>query len=215
MGALSWKTLTGFFLLPLALSPSCMCCAPVNASSRIRRAVFKRDRPPAGDGGIPIAGHQLGDAGGDVDAVATVTAAPRPNQERPPLLDVGRLLRMIVEPSDGNATDRQRRDVVDGNKSHHDQQKESAAVKSARIDASMAELVALQTFDGDVAWIKATFVNDSTSGVGRRHRRRTRPYSCEEKLALLVPVVAFALPFVAWLFCMMVCIARASVKRPY
>lgn len=215
MGAVSWQTLAAvFFLLPLAL-PNCMCCSPVNAGSRIRRNVFKRARPPGGDdsGGRPTTGLQVGAAGGDVDTVAEVTAAARPNQGRPHLLDFGRLLQMVVSPSDGNASDRQRRGVVDGNKSHHDHQQES--VKTGSIDASMAELVALQSFDGDVAWIEATFVNDSAGAVNRRRRHRTRPYSVEERLALIVPVVAFALPFLAWLFCMMVCIARASAKASY
>lgn len=210
MGTVSWQTLAAvFFLLPLAL-PSCMCYSPVNAGSRIRRGVFKRARPPGGDdsGGRPTTGLLVGAAGGDVDTVAEVTATARPNQGRPHLLDFGRLLQMVVSPSDGNASDRQRRDVVDGNKSQ-------LPAKSGRIDASMAELVALQTFDGDVAWIEATFINDSAGAVNRRHRHRTRPYSFEERLALIVPVVAFALPFLAWLFCMMVCIARASAKASY
>ncbi|XP_075554125.1 uncharacterized protein LOC142587121 [Dermacentor variabilis] len=199
----SWQTLAALLLLlPLAL-PSCMCFVGV-ASARSRREVFKRARPPGDgydDGGRPIAGLRVAARSDDAGARVNRTSA-QPNKRRPRLLDVGRLLQLVAT---DNATGHHR---SGDNKSHQQ------PVMSRHIDASMAELVALQTFDGGIAWIEAKFVNDS-HGASRRRHHRTRPYSVEERLALLIPVVAFVLPFLIWLCCMVICIARASVKGPY
>lgn len=189
-------------LIPLAL-PSCMCFA------RSRREVFKRARPPGGgdgDGGRPITGLQAAAGSDDAGTRANRTAA-RPNKRLPHLLDVGRLLQLVAT---GNASGHHRSGGGGGGSNESHQQ----PVMSRHIDASMAEVVALQTFDGDVSWIEAKFVNDSHGGSRRRHHR-TRPYSVEERLALFIPVVAFMLPFLIWLCCMVICIARASARGPY
>ncbi|XP_065307057.1 uncharacterized protein [Dermacentor albipictus] len=205
--ATTWQTQTALILL-LALALPCLCSAG-SASPRRRREVYKRARPPGGDddGGRPITGLQLVTAGSDDTGTRFNGTAARPKKRRPRLLDVGRLLQLVLSPY-SNASDRHR---GGGNKS----QLRDHPVMSRRIDASMAELVAVQTFDGDVVWIDAKFVNDS-HGATRRRRHRTRPYSVEERLLLVIPLVAFVLPFLIWLSCMVICVVRASsVKEPY
>lgn len=193
-------------LLLLALALFCPCSAR-SANPRRRREVVKRARPPGGhddDGGRPITGLQAVTVKSDDTGTRANGTAARPNRRRRPhLLDVGSLFRYVMSPS-GNATGRHR---GTGNKSEE-------PVRSRQIDASMAEVVAVQTFDGDVVWIEAKFVNESHGGSHRRHRR-TRPYSVEERLTLVVPVVAFLVPFLVWLSCMVICIVKASVKEPY
>lgn len=194
-------------LLLLALALPCLCSGGT-ASPRRRREVFKRARPPGGndDGGRPITGLQPVTVKSNDSGTRANGTTAKPNRRRlPHFLDFRRLFELIMQPP-GNASDRRRGGA---NKSRQQQ-----PVKSRRIDASMAELVAVQTFDGDIVWIEAKFVNEST-GASHKHRRRTRPYSVEERLALVIPVVAFVVPYLIWLSCMVICIVRASVKDPY
>ncbi|XP_037577133.1 uncharacterized protein LOC119459418 [Dermacentor silvarum] len=202
----TWQTQMPLLLI-LALALPCLCSAG-SASPRRRREVFKRARPPGGDndGGRPNTGLQLVTTGSDETGTRLNDTADRPKKRWPRLLDVGRLLQLVLSPS-RNVSDRHR---GGGNKSHQHEQ----PVMSRHIDASMAELVAVQTFDGSVVWIDAKFVNES-HGANRRRRRRTRPYSIEERLALIIPVVAFVLPFLIWLSCMVICVVRASVTEAY
>lgn len=155
-------------------------------SPRHRREVHKKAHPPGGgDGGRPITGLEM----------FATTNGPRRTDQRLPLVDVRRLLQMLFSsPNDSN--------------SHGMQPK-----VSRHIDASMAELVAMQTLEGDVAWIEARFVNESHRPF--HHHRRKRPYSLEERLMLLTPVVFFLLPFLVWVCCMVTCIARATVHKTY
>lgn len=155
-------------------------------SPRGRRDVHKRAHPPrGGDGGRPITGLEM----------YATTDGPNRREQRLPFVDVRRLLHMLFPPSNGSH--------------NHELQPHL----SRHIDASMAELVAMQTLEGDVAWIEARFVNESHRPV-HSHRRK-RPYSLEERLMLLTPVVCFLLPFVVWVCCMVTCIARATVHKSY
>lgn len=191
-------------LLSLALPDP---CSTRSVNPRRRREVVKRAKPPGGhddDGGRPITGLQAVTVQSDDTGVRANGTAARPNRRRRPrLLDIGSLFRYVMSPY-GNATDRRR---GASNKSEE-------PVRSRHIDASMAEVVAVQTFDGDVVWIEAKFVNQSHGASHARHRR-TRPYSVEERLTLVIPVVAFLMPFLVWLSCMVICIVKATVKEPY
>lgn len=105
-------------------------------------------------------------------------------------LDVRKLLQLVLSQSNENGHAKRGQPEL----SHH-------------MDASMAELVAVQTLQGDVAWIEARFVNESHKAG---HRHRTRPYTLEERMALILPVAAFLLPFIVWISCMLSCIRRSA-----
>ncbi|XP_077524297.1 uncharacterized protein LOC144135526 [Amblyomma americanum] len=183
-------------LLLMLLAPSVCMCLQVNL--RRQREVHKRARPPGGDD------LQSADSGGS-KAKANASSSSS-HKQRPHLVDVGKLLQVVLSSQSNNGSDR-----TGGSSSKQQQQ----LVESGNIGASMAELVALQTLQGDVSWIEAKFVNDSQGTGPRRHRHRTRPYSLEERLMLIVPLVFFALPFLVWLACMVTCIGRASAKSVY
>lgn len=155
-------------------------------SPRGRREVHKEVQPlGGGDGGRPITGLEI----------FATTVGPSRQDQRMPFVDVRRLLQMLFSSSNGS-------------NNHGTQPK-----LSRHIDASMAELVAVQTLEGDVAWIEARFVNESHRPF--HHHRRKRPYSLEEKLMLLTPVLFFLIPFLVWVGCMVICIARATVHKTY
>ncbi|XP_077522769.1 uncharacterized protein LOC144133502 [Amblyomma americanum] len=192
-------------LLLLLLAPSiCLC---LHANPRSRREVHKRARPPGGDDdGRPITALQSIDSAfnsGGSKAKVNASSSSSSHKQRPHLVGVGKLLQVVLSSQSNNGSDRT------GGSSSKQQ-----PVGSQGIGASMAELVAVQTLQGDVSWIEVKFVNDSQGTGPRRHRHRTRPYSLEERLALIVPVF-FVLPFLVWLTCMIMCIARASTRSPY
>ncbi|XP_077524298.1 uncharacterized protein LOC144135527 [Amblyomma americanum] len=194
-------------LLLLLLAPSiCLC---LHANPRSRREVHKRARPPGGDGGgWPITALQSVESAvnsGGRKAKVNASSSSSSHKQRLHLLDVGKLMQVVLSSQSNNGSNR-----TGGSSS-----KQQQPVRSRHIDASMAELVAVQTLQGDVTWIELKFVNDSQGTGPRRHRHRTRPYSLEERLALIVPVVFFVLPFLVWLTCMVTCIARASAKSAY
>lgn len=147
-----------------------------------RHEVHKRAQPPGGDGGRPITGLDDAVKGSRELPVRTEKSEPRPQ-----FLDVRKLLQLVF--SQSNVSGRGTQPEL-----------------SRHMDASMAELVAVQTLHGDVAWIEAKFVNESHQPS---RRRRTRPYNLEERLALLLPVTAFLLPFLVWICCMVTCIRRS------
>ncbi|CAN8002530.1 unnamed protein product [Ixodes hexagonus] len=173
-----WLTgLTGLACLLLLLP-----AASVGQRHR-RQAVHKPALTPINGAAVPLPRR---DTNADVPRCENCK-----DDSRAQFLDVRRLLQLVF--SQPNTTGHA--------KSNHRPE------LNRHMDAAMAELVAVQTLQGDVAWIEAKFVNESHQ-AGRR--RRTRPYSYEERMALLLPVAAFLLPFVVWVSCMLACIHRSA-----
>ncbi|XP_022657732.1 uncharacterized protein LOC111248903 [Varroa destructor] len=69
-----------------------------------------------------------------------------------------------------------------------------------KIYASNAEIVALQTYDGDLLWIEARFANDTKKKGSLTSRQVLRRWRLDERIEVFVPTVLAMLPLVGfWL----------------
>ncbi|KAL1432291.1 hypothetical protein MTO96_013610 [Rhipicephalus appendiculatus] len=74
-------------------------------------------------------------------------------------------------------------------------------------------LVPVRTLDGDVAWVEVRFLNE-THGRNFKHLQ-ANSLAIAEKLSIILPVLTFLVPFLVWMFCMVICLHRSHQRHVY
>ncbi|XP_049516922.1 uncharacterized protein LOC125942692 [Dermacentor silvarum] len=88
----------------------------------------------------------------------------------------------------------------------HASQHQELAVVSGR------SLVPVRTLDGDVAWVEARFLNETHV---RSFKHQSKPFAVVEKVSIIMPVLTFLVPFLVWVFCMVICLHRSHQRHSY
>ncbi|XP_065304304.1 uncharacterized protein [Dermacentor albipictus] len=88
----------------------------------------------------------------------------------------------------------------------HASQHQELAVVSGR------SLVPVRTLEGDVAWVEARFLNETHM---RSFKHQAKPFALVEKVSIIMPVLTFLVPFLVWMFCMVICLHRSHQRHSY